>query len=169
VPKGEQRDQAADVSTSPPGQAGPKKGQTPGQNLEGAWAVVSVEDNDRNTLDFDPIFSHAAGAQAPIRDAQLTFRDGTFALKTGLVSLEGSYSVGAAATAKEITLSFPTGSPDRQGLISLSGVYSLDGDNLTITFSRLPASPLADLAGKEPGVRYMLRREALPMKEAREK
>jgi RNA polymerase sigma factor (sigma-70 family) len=150
----------------PPGQkpparaaeAGPKKAPAPGKNLEGTWAVVSVEDNDKNQLDLDPIFSHVAGTQAPVRNARLTFRGGTFTLQTGLVSLGGSYSVAAPAALKEFTLSIATEAADGQGLISISGAYALDGDNLTISFGGLPASLVAGLAGKEPGVCYRLRR-----------
>jgi RNA polymerase sigma factor (sigma-70 family) len=159
----------ADVSEQPADKAGPKKDQAPKKSLEGVWAVVSVEDNGKEKLDFDPIFSHVAGTQAPVRNARLTFRDGKFALKTGLVSLEGSYFLESSATAKEIILSVTAGSPDREGLLSICGVYSLDGDNLTITFGKLPASLVTGLAGKEPGVCYTLRREFRPKKEADEK
>jgi RNA polymerase sigma factor (sigma-70 family) len=155
-----------DVPTSPSDRAGSKNDLAPKKNLEGVWAVVSVEDNDKKTLGFDPIFNQVAGMQAPVRDARLTLRDMKFVLKTGLVSLAGSYYPESSVTPKEITLSIPTESP---GPISISGVYSLDGDTLTITFGRLPASQLAGHAGKKPGVCYKLRREALPKKETDEK
>ena len=151
-----------DASTSLPDESGPKKDQTPTKNLEGVWAVISVKDNDKNTLDSEPIFSHAAGTQAPIRNVRLTLQSETFTLKTGLVSLEGTYTFDPAVTPKEITLSIT----DSGGLLSIPGLYSLDGDKLTITFGKLPASVVASLAGKEPGVSYTLRREPLPKKEA---
>jgi uncharacterized protein (TIGR03067 family) len=151
-----------DASTSLPDKSGPKKDQTPKKNLEGVWAVISVKDNDKKTLDSEPIFSHAAGTQAPIRNARLTLQGETFILRTGLVSLEGTYTFDPAVTPKEITLSIT----DSGGLLSIPGVYSLDGDKLTITFGRLPASLLAGLAGKEPGVCYTLQREPLPKKDA---
>jgi RNA polymerase sigma factor (sigma-70 family) len=69
-PRGEQKTRAtAGEPTSPPGKAGPKKDRAPKQNLAGVWAVVSVKDVEKNTLDFDPVFSHTAGTQAPIRNA----------------------------------------------------------------------------------------------------
>jgi RNA polymerase sigma factor (sigma-70 family) len=163
-PKEEQKTKTTgDASTSPPDKAGPKKYQTLKKNLEGVWAVISVKDNDKNTLDTEPIFSHAAGTQAPIRNARLTLQGETFTLKTGLVSLEGTYTLDPSVTPKEISLSIPT---DSGGLLSILGLYSLDGDKLTITFGKLPASLLAGLAGKEPGVCYTLRREPLPKKDA---
>jgi len=149
-------------ATSPRDKAGPKKDQTPTKNLEGVWAVISVKDNDKNTLDSEPIFSHAAGTQAPIRNVRLTLQSETFTLKTGLVSLEGTYTFDPSVMPNEITLSIT----DSGGLLSIPGVYSLDGDKLTITFGKLPASVVASLAGKEPGVSYTLRREPLPKKEA---
>jgi len=149
-------------ATSPPEKAGPKKDKIPKKNLAEAWAVVSVKDKQKNTLDFDPIFSHAAGTQAPIRNARLTLQGGKFTLKTGLVSLEGTYTFDAAVTPKEITLS----TTESGGVLSIPGEYSLDGDKLTITFGRLPASLVAGLAGKEPGVCYTLRRERLPNKDS---
>jgi RNA polymerase sigma factor (sigma-70 family) len=148
-------------SAPPEGNAGTKKHKTAKENLSGVWAVVSVKDNDKNTLDLDPIFSHAAGTQAPLRNARLTLQGETFTLKTGLVSMEGTYSFDTSLTPKEITLSITT---ESGGLLSLPGVYSFDRDHLTITFGRLPASVLADLAGKEPGVCYTLRRDPLPKK-----
>jgi hypothetical protein len=51
-------------------------------------------------------------------------------------------------------------------VLAIPGEYSLDEDSLTITFGRLPASLVAGLAGKEPGVCYTLRRERLPKKDA---
>jgi RNA polymerase sigma factor (sigma-70 family) len=162
-PKEEPRTKTtADEAASPPDQAGPKKDKTPKENLAGAWAVVSVKDSQKNKLDFDPIFSHAAGTQAPIRKARLTLRGGKFTLKTGLVSLEGTYAFDPSATRKEITLS----TTESGGVLAIPGEYSLDADQLTITFGRLPSSPVAGLAGKEPGVCYTLRREHLPKKDA---
>jgi uncharacterized protein (TIGR03067 family) len=151
-----------DEPASPPDRAGPKKDKTPKENLAGAWAVVSVKDSQKNTLDFDPIFSHAAGTQAPIRNARLTLRGGKFTLKTGLVSLEGTYAFDPSATPKEITLS----TTESGGVLAIPGEYSLDEDKLTITFGRLPASLVAGLAGREPGVCYTVRRERLPKKDA---
>jgi RNA polymerase sigma factor (sigma-70 family) len=166
-PKDEQKNKAVtDKATSPSDKAGPKNDQTPTMNLEGVWAVVSIEDDDKNKLDFDPIFNHVAGTQAPVRDARLTLRDTKFVLKTGLVSLEGRYYPDSSVTPKELSLSIAT---ESSGLISISGVYSLDGDNLTITFGRVPPSQLAELAGKESGVCYKLRRETLLKKETEEK
>jgi uncharacterized protein (TIGR03067 family) len=163
-PKKEQKTRTmVDEATSPPDKAGTKKHKTAKENLAGVWAVVSVKDNDKNTLDFDPIFSHAAGTQAPIRDARLTLQGEMFTLKTGLVSLEGAYSFNASVRPKVFTLSIAT---ESGGLLSIPGVYSLDGDKLTITFGRLPASLVASLAGKEPGVCYTLRRAPFPKKGA---
>jgi RNA polymerase sigma factor (sigma-70 family) len=136
--------------------------QIPKEDLAGVWAVVSVKDNERNILDFDPIFSHAANAQAPIRNARLTLLGGKFTLKSGLVSLEGTYAVDPSATPKTITLS----TTESGGVLAMPGAYSLERDELTITFGRLPASLVAGLAGKEPGVCYTLRREPLPKKNA---
>jgi hypothetical protein len=154
-----------DKGKQPADKAGPKEDQTPKKNLEGVWSVVSVEDNDKNKLDFDPIFSYVAGTQAPASSLRLTFRDQKFALKTGPVSLEGGYSLESAKEKeKEISLTVTTGSPDMEGLISISGVYSLDEDKLTITFGKLNASQPAGLAEKKPGVCYTLRRESLPKK-----
>jgi RNA polymerase sigma factor (sigma-70 family) len=163
-PKEEQKTKTTvDKATLPPDKAGPKKDQAPKNNLKGVWAVVSVKDNDKNTLDLDPIFCRAAGAQAPIRDARLTLQGEKFTLKTGPVSLEGIYSFDASVTPKEISLSITT---DPGALLSIPGVYSLDGDKLTITFGNLPASLVAGFAGKEPGVCYTLRREPLMKKRA---
>jgi uncharacterized protein (TIGR03067 family) len=163
-PKKEQKTKTTvDKATPPPDKAATKKHKTAKENLAGVWTVVSVKDNDENTLDFDPIFSHAAGTQAPIRDARLTLQGETFTLKTGLVSLEGTYAFAPSVTPKEITLSI---TPEPGGLLSIPGVYSLDGDKLTITFGKLPASLVAGLAGKEPGVCYTLRRAPLPKKGA---
>jgi uncharacterized protein (TIGR03067 family) len=162
-PKEEQKTKTTeDEATSPLDKAGPKKDQTPTKNLEGVWAVISVKDNDKNTLDSEPIFSHAAGTQAPIRNARLTLQGGKFTLKTGLVSLEGTFAFDPSVTPKEITLS----TTESGGVLAIPGVYSLDGDKLTITFGKLPASLVAGLAGKEPGVCYTLRREPLPKKVA---
>src|SRR5262249_28740644 len=136
----------------------------PKKKLEGVWAVVSVKDRDTNKLDFDPIFSYAAGTQAPIRTARLTLGGGGFALKTGLVSLGGWYSCGSSATANEVILNINPHGDD--AVISLRGVYSLEGDNLTISFGEVPASQVAALAGGKPGVCYTLRRETPPQKEA---
>src|SRR5262249_39265269 len=146
------------VSTSPPDKAGPKKDKTTKENLAGMWAVVSVKDNDKDMLDFDPIFSHAANTQAPIRNARLTLLGGTFTLKCGLVSLEGTYALDQSVTPKTITLSIT----ESGAVLAIPGAYSLDRDELTITFGGLPASLLAGLAGKAPGVCYTLRREPLP-------
>jgi uncharacterized protein (TIGR03067 family) len=162
-PKEEQKAKTTvNEATSPPDKAGPKKDKTPKKNLAGVWVVVSVKDNQKNTLDFDPIFSHAAGTQAPIRNARLTLQGGKFTLKTSLVSLEGTYAFDPSLTPKEITLS----TIESGGVLAIPGEYSLDGDKLTITFGRLPASLVAGLAGKEPGVCYTLRRERLPKKDA---
>ncbi len=158
-PKAQVESEKADKGKQPANKGRLENDQTPRKNLEGVWAVVSVEDNDKNKLDFDPIFSHVAGTQAPVRNARLAFRDTKFVLKTGLVSLEGSYFVDSSVTPKVIILSITTESGE---LLSISGVYSLDRDNLSITFGGLPASQVAGLAGKEPGVCYMLRRESLP-------
>jgi hypothetical protein len=78
------------------------------------------------------------------------------------VSLEGTYAFDPSVTPKAITLS----TTESGGVLAIPGEYSLDEDHLTITFGRLPASPVAGLAGKEPGVCYTLRRERLPKKDA---
>jgi RNA polymerase sigma factor (sigma-70 family) len=156
-------DQTARTTTAgSTAEAGKEKHQTPKKNLEGVWAVVSVEDTDKNRLDFDPIFSYAAGTQAPVRTARLALGGGGFALKTGVVSLEGWYSCDASANGIVLTI-HPDGD---DGLLSLRGVYSLDGDTLTISFGDVPASQVAALAGRKPGVCYTLRRESPPRKEA---
>jgi RNA polymerase sigma factor (sigma-70 family) len=139
-----------------------KKGQIPRNTLAGVWAVVSVKDKGDNTLDRDPIFVHFAGTEAPIRNARLTLQGEKFTLKTGPVCLEGNYGFEPSVPPKKI---FLTVSESGQ-VASIEGVYSLDGDQLTITFGSLPASLVASLAGKEPGVCYTLRREPLPKKDA---
>jgi hypothetical protein len=164
-PKGEHTNKTTtDVPTAKPG---PQKGHAPKHHLDGVWAVVSVVDKDKNKLDSDPIFSYAAGTQAPIRNARLTLRKGGFALKTGLVSLNGWYVFDSSTTPKEISLNLNPYGDD--ALISLRGVYALDGDNLTISLSEVPASQVAGLAGRPPGVCYTLRREASPKAEQRNK
>ena len=140
-----------------------KKKEENEPNLEAVWAIVSVKDNDKNPLDCDPIFSHAAGTQAPIRNSHLTLQAGKFTLKTGPVFLEGTYTLDPSVTPRKITLGIAT---DPGSLLSIPGVYSLDDDDLTITFDRLPASLVAGLAWKEPGVCYTLRRESLPKKDS---
>jgi RNA polymerase sigma factor (sigma-70 family) len=133
------------------------------KKLEAIWAVVSVKDNDKNTLDSDPIFSHAAGTQTPVRNARLTLQAGKFTLKTGLVSLEGTYTFDPSVTPKKIILGI---TPDPGFLLSIAGVYSLEGDHLMVTFEGLPASQVAGLAGNKPGVCYTFKREPHPKKDA---
>src|SRR5262249_16313284 len=111
------------------------------------------------------IFSYAAGTETPVRNARLTIRNGEFTLKTGLVSLNGRYVADSSKTPKIIALNV---NPDGDGgLLSLQGVYGLDGANLSITLSALPASLVAGLAGNQPGACYPLRRESSPTDEPR--
>src|SRR5206468_7925377 len=81
------------------------------------------------------------------------------------VSLNGWYVFDSSKTPKEMTLNVNPHGDD--ALLSLPGVYTLVGDNLTITLSGVPASQVAGLAGKPPGVCYTLRREAPPKEEPR--
>jgi RNA polymerase sigma factor (sigma-70 family) len=147
----EQTTKTTVVPSPSPDKAGPKN------DLEGVWAVVSVKDTEKKTLDFDPIFSHAAGTQAPIRNARLTLQGGNFILKTGPVSLAGTYTFDPSVTPKVISLNIT----ESGRLLSIPGEYSLDANKLTITFGKVPASQVAGLAGKEAGVCYTLRRETL--------
>jgi RNA polymerase sigma factor (sigma-70 family) len=126
----------------------------------GVWQVASIEDDAKNSLDFDPILSHACGIQAPVRVTRFTFRGDKFVLKTGPVSLQGSYALDPSGIPKKIWLSIPMESPDGQGIVSVPGEYSLDGDNLSIRCTDLPPSQPAALAGGKAGVCYTLRREA---------
>jgi hypothetical protein len=128
--------------------------------FEGAWQVASIKDDARNALDFDPILSHTCGIQAPVRVTRFTFRGDNFVLKTGPISLEGSYSLDPSGIPKKIVLSIPVESPDGPGIVSVLGEYALDGDNLSIRCTDLPPSQFAALAGSKAGVCYTLRREA---------
>jgi RNA polymerase sigma factor (sigma-70 family) len=156
--KAEQRSKATGTDTGDYVWTWP--GTTNRDELDGVWAVVSVVDDGKNKLAFDPIFSYAAGTQAPVRNARLTLRKGEFTLKTGIVSLNGLCVFDSSKTPKKMYLNV---NPDGDGaLLSLQGVYTFDGDNLTITLSGVPASIPAGLAGKQPGVCYTLRREPPP-------
>jgi hypothetical protein len=93
---------------------------------------------------------------------RLTLQRGKFVLKTGPVALEGTYTIDPSVTPKVIGLSIT----EPEGILTIQGEYSLDGDKLAITFRRVPASLVAGLGGKEPGVCYTLRRERLPKKGA---
>jgi hypothetical protein len=95
-----------------------------------------------------------------VRVTRFTFRGDKFVLKTGPVSLEGSFALDPAGIPKKIVLSIPVESPDGEGIVSVTGEYSLDGDNLSIRCPDLPPSQVAALAGSKPGVCYTLRREA---------
>jgi hypothetical protein len=79
------------------------------------------------------------------------------------VSLNGWYGFDSSKTPKEMSLNINTNGGD--AVHSLPGVYVLDGDNLTISLSGVPASVPAGLAGKQPGVCYTLRREPPPKEE----
>jgi predicted DNA-binding protein (UPF0251 family) len=128
--------------------------------VAGVWKVASIVDDAKNALDIDPILSHACGVQAPVRVARFTFRDDKFVLKTASVSLEGRYALDPSGIPKRIWLSVPVESPNGEGIVSVPGEYSLDGDNLSIHWTELPPSLLAALAGGKVGVCYTLRREA---------
>jgi hypothetical protein len=86
--------------------------------------------------------------------------DHKFVLKTGPVSLEGRYALDPSGIPNKIWLSIPVETPDGQGIVSIPGEYSLDGDNLSIRCPDVPPSQLAALAGGKAGVCYTLRREA---------
>jgi hypothetical protein len=128
--------------------------------LAGVWRVVSLEDYDKKALEFDPILSHACGIQAPVRTNRFTFRGDKFVLKTGPVSLEGSYGVDLSPTPKRLGLSIEVESPNGTGLVSILGKFSIEGETLRIRCDDLMPSALAALAGGKPGVCYTLRREA---------
>jgi RNA polymerase sigma factor (sigma-70 family) len=158
---------AAATPGDPPGVPQKRKAENAAQKEElaarklfaGVWLVTSIKDDDKNSLDFDPILSHACGVQAPVRVTRFTFRGDKFVLKTGPVSLEGSYALDPSGIPKKIVLSIPVETPDGQGIVSVRAEYSLDGDNLDIRCTDLPPSQVAALAGKT-GVSYTLRREA---------
>jgi hypothetical protein len=158
---------AAAPPGDPPGVPQKRKAANAAQNEEraarkpfaGVWLVTSIEDDDKNSLDFDPILSHACGVQAPVRVNRFTFRGDKFVLKTGPVSLEGSYALDPSGMPKKIVLSIPAETPDGQAIVSVRAEYSLVGDNLDIRCTDLPPSQVAGLAGKT-GVSYTLRREA---------
>jgi RNA polymerase sigma factor (sigma-70 family) len=130
------------------------------KRFAGVWQVASIEDHAKNLIDFDPILSHACGIQAPVRVNRFTFRGDKFVLKTGPVSLEGKYALDPSGILKKIWLSIPVELPDGEGIVSVLGEYSLDGDNLTIRCADLPPSQIASFGGGKAGVCYTLRREA---------
>jgi RNA polymerase sigma factor (sigma-70 family) len=145
------------VSKEPPGAKG-----AAAKKLEGVWTVVSVKDAKKNTLDSDPLFSHVAVTQTPARNVRLTLQAGKITLKSGPVSLEGVYKVDTSTVPEQITLTFA----HRPGmLLSIPGIYTLDGDNLTVTFV-IPPSEAARLAENLVGVFYTLKREAQPKTDA---
>lgn len=146
-------------------EAEPPKDQVPGKSLDGVWEVVSLVDEDKKPIFYDPLLRHFWGIEAPVRTplpfraarCTFTFRGETFILKMGPVRLRGKSYLDPSATPKEIILNVSVG----DGSFSMTGVYSLDGDNLTISFDKLAPSTIAGLGGKY-GVRYTLRREAAP-------
>jgi RNA polymerase sigma factor (sigma-70 family) len=147
-----------DQRTPKAARATAEQGRGPREKLDGVWKVFSIQDTDKNTVEFDPILSHACGIQAPVRAARFTFRGETFVLKTGPVSLEGRYAFDKTAPHR-IVLSIVVELGDGTGLVGIPAVYSLDRDSLTILCSQIPPSQIAGLAGKA-GVRYTLRRDA---------
>jgi RNA polymerase sigma factor (sigma-70 family) len=142
------------------GKAAQKEELAARKPFAGVWQVASIEDDAKNALDFDPILSHACGIQAPVRVTRFTFRGDKFVLKTGPVTLEGSYALDASGMPKKIWLSIPMESPDGEVIVSVPGEYSLDGDTLSIRCTDLPPLQLAALGGGKAGVCYTLRREA---------
>jgi RNA polymerase sigma factor (sigma-70 family) len=154
----------ATPSEPPAAHQGPGPGkaarQPAAQPLAGAWRVVSVEDYDKKALEFDPVLNYACGIRAPVRVNRFTFRGDQFVLKTGPVSLEGTYAVDLSPTRRWLVLTIPVESPGGIGTVSVVGKLSIEGDTARIRCNDLAPSELTALSGGKPGVCYTLRREA---------
>jgi uncharacterized protein (TIGR03067 family) len=98
--------------------------------LTGKLAVFHAEDEaDRDKIHGSWTVSagEKAGQRAPaegLKDVRMTFSGGKFTWKTGEKVTEGTFSLDAAKTPREISMS-------AEGK-KLAGIYRLEGDELTI-------------------------------------
>jgi uncharacterized protein (TIGR03067 family) len=98
--------------------------------LTAELAVVHAEgegDRDKFQGSWTVSTGEKAGQKAPLeglKPVRMTFAGGKFAWKTGKGMTEGTFSLDAAKTPREITM-------NAEGK-KLAGIYKLEGDELTI-------------------------------------